>query len=271
MFTYEFLAQILYLGAAAIAACAALAVAAAGLRRLRPLVTAPVVGAAICVLGLQFILSVVAAGAFAMKQIQGIALIAVLANWLMVGCAVAILPGALVVEADLPKKGLTRPQLLAGIVLVLAIAAGMVVFDVLLGGIMEQTPMMDGLLDGPVSMILFLPLALVAAVVEEVIFRGGIQGLTERFLPRLRIGVPLAQRIAIVTASLVWAFGHAGMMLPNGVKETQIFLTGLVLGELRVRGGMRACIAAHLALNGSVLAVQLVGWLVTGDVAWNEV
>ncbi len=268
---YSILAQALFLTCATLASLGAVAVAARNFGRLRGLFTRPVLSLLAAVAGLQIITSSIAVAAFLLGRIEPETLGIFLGNWLLVGIAAATLPGALVVNADLSTGKTGNRELVAGVVFILAIAGGVIVFDHLAGGILEEGPMVSDFLHNPVALGLFLPFALVAAVVEEVIFRGGLQGLLERYLPIVRVPDPVSRRIAILATSAVWAFGHAGMVVPHGVKEAQIFATGLVLGWLRVQGGLRACVLAHLALNGTVVAVQLAGWLVTGNPAWNEV
>ena len=91
--------------------------------------------------------------------------------------------------------------------------------------------------------------SLVGAVVEEVLFRGALQGN----LSGSRVG-PAG---AILITSLVWALGHgATYVQPPGIKETQIFGLGLIFGIMRERHGLRGSLALHLLNNGLVVLLH---------------
>ncbi len=95
--------------------------------------------------------------------------------------------------------------------------------------------------------------ALIMAVVEEVIFRGGLQGSLEN----TRLGRPGA----IILAAALFALGHVGYMEPHGIKETQIFGLAVIFGVVKVRFGLLAAILIHIANN----AVALAGQFLMGD------
>ena len=91
--------------------------------------------------------------------------------------------------------------------------------------------------------------ALLAAVAEEIIFRGVLQ-------PALRsTGLPIVA--AIFLTSLAWAVGHSGYIEPFGVKELQVLGLGLGLGYARWKFGLRGAIGLHLANNASALLLEV--------------
>lgn len=109
----------------------------------------------------------------------------------------------------------------------------------------------EKVLDKSISWLVFVPMALMAAFLEEITFRLGLQGLVARLLARRDPG----GLVAIVVSSIVWALGHAVNVTPHGWKEVHIFVIGIVLGRLMQTHGLRAAIAAHFGLNAlSLLA-----------------
>ena len=99
--------------------------------------------------------------------------------------------------------------------------------------------------------VLALLIGLYHAVLEEVIYRLGVQGfLARRFKLRGRAGW-----IAIVAAAVIWTAGHAGTLDPNWVKMVQIFPLGLALGALFRRYGLEIAILTHAFFN--VLIIPL--------------
>lgn len=101
--------------------------------------------------------------------------------------------------------------------------------------------------DDPLSFLAVCLFAMCAAIMEEIIFRGGLIAL----LRRLRIPTTAA----IVVAAFVFALGHAQYMRPVGVKEVQIFGFALMLGYVRVRHGLNAAIIIHFAHNYVLLMI----------------
>ena len=99
----------------------------------------------------------------------------------------------------------------------------------------------------PLSYFAVCLFAMCAAIMEEIIFRGGLIAL----LRRLRIPTTAA----IVVAAFVFALGHAQYMRPVGVKEVQIFGFALMLGYVRVRHGLNAAIIIHFAHNYVLLMI----------------
>lgn len=104
----------------------------------------------------------------------------------------------------------------------------------------------------PLSSIAFGILGLVAAVLEELTIRLGVQGVLERLLRR----VPGCTWWAIGLASIFWALGHASNTTIPGWKEVQILVLGVFLGTLRVRYGVGATIIAHFSLNAFILVAS---------------
>lgn len=81
-----------------------------------------------------------------------------------------------------------------------------------------------------------------APFLEEIVYRGYLQGLLSRIFHRRAF-------MSVVIPAILWALPHVDKIEPNWVKWGQIFGVGLVLGVVRRRLGLEACIAAHLALN----------------------
>lgn len=83
--------------------------------------------------------------------------------------------------------------------------------------------------------------AVFAAVAEEVLFRGA---LWRAIRVRTR-----SNRAAVWATSILFTLGHAGILAPLGVKETQILILALILASARLRLGLGGCILLHLQLN----------------------
>jgi membrane protease YdiL (CAAX protease family) len=98
---------------------------------------------------------------------------------------------------------------------------------------------------------------LLAVPVEEIIFRGVLQGRLELWSLRRGLGAS----VPIVATSFLWALGHSGIVLPVGLKETQIFFFGLLLGWIRRRWGLTGAMAAHGGLNGFACVAQALQWI----------
>jgi membrane protease YdiL (CAAX protease family) len=94
-----------------------------------------------------------------------------------------------------------------------------------------------------------------AAVLEEVMFRGAIQGFLLRVTRGTRSGIVLSNLLATV----IWTMLHLLNTNAPAVKFSQIAFLGLVFGELARRWGLNSAIAAHLGLNlASILAALAV-------------
>lgn len=85
-----------------------------------------------------------------------------------------------------------------------------------------------------------------AAIAEEVLFRGVIQG----WLSSRRWCGPW---LAILAASALWAALHMANTQPIAPKLIQVFVLGLVLGELTRRYDVETAIIAHAAQNVAAL------------------
>jgi membrane protease YdiL (CAAX protease family) len=80
---------------------------------------------------------------------------------------------------------------------------------------------------------------------EELVFRLGLQnGLTYMFRS-IRYG----HYWAVVVTAAFWSVGHIGSMDPNWVKIAQIFVFGLLLGQMNRRFGVVPCIISHVLFN----------------------
>jgi membrane protease YdiL (CAAX protease family) len=93
----------------------------------------------------------------------------------------------------------------------------------------------------PFEWVFVLGFAVALAIIEEAIYRGGVQQAVEKWSGRPWLG--------IVVASAVWALAHGGYVEPFGVKEFQIFLLGVLIGVAANRHGLRGAIAIHVANN----------------------
>jgi membrane protease YdiL (CAAX protease family) len=100
-------------------------------------------------------------------------------------------------------------------------------------------------LDVQFGFITFLLWLVLAAFIEEATFRLFIQNMLAYFLKKMRLGYLLA----IIIVSVIWAFGHIGMVNPEWVKFTQIFGIGIILGFLMRKQGVESCIIVHAVLN----------------------
>jgi membrane protease YdiL (CAAX protease family) len=93
----------------------------------------------------------------------------------------------------------------------------------------------------------FCCFALLGAVVEEIIFRGVIQGSLEKtFMGRWG---------ALVITSIIFALGHAGYITPHGLKEIHTFGLGMLFGLARYYYGIHTAIVLHFMNN--LIAVVL--------------
>ena len=102
--------------------------------------------------------------------------------------------------------------------------------------------------------VLAVPLACFAgsaAVVEELIFRGGILG----FLLRITRNNTVLAWVFITAVALVWAVLHYPNTTSPFLKIMQIFTLGIALGAMTRQWGLGSAIAGHVTLNiGAVIA-----------------
>ncbi|MGF1573993.1 MAG: lysostaphin resistance A-like protein [Sumerlaeia bacterium] len=98
------------------------------------------------------------------------------------------------------------------------------------------------------ALVAMLFIVLNAAIAEELIFRLGIQKLLQDWFG------PFA---AVLLTSLIFMFGHVGMVEPLGFKETQIFLVSVGFCLLRLRYGIYSSLIAHAFFNSAAIIVQI--------------
>jgi len=144
-------------------------------------------------------------------------------------------PGGLILAA---AAGIPAAVLLTGLnnVVIYALAASGFVFPA------SSAPQLSS--TGPASWVVLLVLSvLVPGIVEELMFRGVIQGAMER------VG---ARASAVVLPALAFALFHADplfLLAPFGA--------GLLLGALRAStGSLAAPIAAHVSLNLTLVVIR---------------
>lgn len=178
----------------------------------------------------------------------------VIGQWLLVLLALAALPGGLLLARRArPRKtdwGTWILTVAVATILVLGLSLIWIVLVSQVVGESEPT-FFDELVESVPGMMILVPIAILAAPVEEAIFRLGLQGQLQ--VLEKRGWCPMWA--TLVVPSAVWALGHAGVFQPHGIKEIQIFLVGLVLGMVYRRHGFGACVAVHLGLNCGALAL----------------
>ncbi len=147
-------------------------------------------------------------------------------------------------EGPHPRFG---PRVLAGFLV--AMAAWNAVFLAFMPHFeMPDTPLKHANLENPVLLHLVGGLALIAPIVEEVIYRGTLQPLLCK-LCRSNLG-------GVLVAGFLWALGHSGMVDPPGFKEFQIMGLALAFGYARLHFGLHASILLHLVNNALVMILQ---------------
>jgi membrane protease YdiL (CAAX protease family) len=93
----------------------------------------------------------------------------------------------------------------------------------------------------PAEFLFVTAFGLIAAIAEEVLYRGGLQRLVLR-----ANGKPA---LAIAVSTITWSLAHSGYTEPHGVKELQMVVLGVVFGVVCHRHGLRAAIVVHAANN----------------------
>jgi membrane protease YdiL (CAAX protease family) len=182
----------------------------------------------------------------------------VLGQWILVFLAVGAFPGGLLVEqrARGSRKSSRWSWFFTVAVATITVLAISMVWILAVSGFISEKPQtfLDELAKSIPGLIILVPIAILAAPVEEAIFRLGMQGQ----LMALEKRGWCPKWATLVIPSTIWALGHAGVVTPHGLKEFQIFLVGLVLGVVYRRHGFGACVAVHLGLNcGALLLVPL--------------
>lgn len=254
---YQFLASVMYLAAAAAVAGVNLMLALSRLRRVWHAVTRQHLAFSAGIVALQLFASILGLALFLLEAIEPILLIAVLANWLILVLALASAPAGLAYLVDhrpdsKPALSMTM-AVFFGTVFVVAFSFGFIALVGLLVDIEAGTDLAP-FLESAGGIVLFIPIAILAAFMEEILFRVGMQGLLLHACARMKC----SPWWAIAATSGVWAIGHAGIMTPHGLKEFQIFVIGLIFGWLAWRYGPRAAILAHLGLNLTGVGAELV-------------
>ncbi len=90
------------------------------------------------------------------------------------------------------------------------------------------------------------------AFAEEIIYRLGLQnGLT--YLWRWS---EHGHHWAVLVTSAFWAAAHIGSLDPNWVKMVQVFVFGLILGQMNRQFGVFPCIVTHVLFNATMFFVS---------------
>jgi len=179
----------------------------------------------------------------------------VLGQWLMLLLGLGSLPGGLILARRM-KKGRNRnwggwtATVVGATVGVLAFSLAWLAVASMLFEPQQNEMLRDASSSLPAFLVI-VPIALLAAPLEEAVFRLGMQGMMES--AEKKGWMPMWA--TLVVPSAVWALGHAGTLTPHGIKEFQIFVVGLVLGLVYRKYGFGACVAVHLGLNLGALAL----------------
>ncbi len=90
------------------------------------------------------------------------------------------------------------------------------------------------------------------AFAEEIIFRLGLQnGLT--YLWRWS---EHGHHWAVLATSTLWTAAYIGSLDPNWVKMVQVFIFGLILGQMNRKLGVIPCIVTHVLFNATMFFVS---------------
>lgn len=112
-------------------------------------------------------------------------------------------------------------------------------------------PLQSITIDRPWEFLAMACIALTAAVLEEVIFRGALLGALLR--------LTRSATAAVLLSSVLFALGHAAYLDVPGIKELQIFGLGVLLGWARMKGGLVWAMRLHLAFNALMVLLSLLG------------
>ncbi|MEK7449709.1 MAG: CPBP family glutamic-type intramembrane protease [Planctomycetota bacterium] len=93
-----------------------------------------------------------------------------------------------------------------------------------------------------------------AAVIEELVFRGGLQA----FLLRLSGNKRPAVIGSIIFVSLLWAGLHIFNTDMPAIKSLQIFIIGIVFSEFTRRSCVESAMAGHIALNFTAVIMYFI-------------
>lgn len=97
------------------------------------------------------------------------------------------------------------------------------------------------------GMLVFVHLAVTSAIQEEVILRHYLMARLAVLFARA--GVARGDQLAILVTAVLFAMLHAGLVEPEWLKFTQIFVLAVVLGLAQRRYGLGAAILLHLGFN----------------------
>lgn len=192
--------------------------------------------------------------AFALLSGNDAALALAGGNVMMFLFALIVLPAGLCLNAPSEKK--TTPKIVAlvgliGGVVALAISIALLqVLDLFID--LTHGEVLDPLMESDRALIGFSLIALMAAPLEEIVFRMGAQSGLEAVCEKFGV----SKWCAIIAVAGFFALGHAGMIDPNGIKEVQILAVGCIFGYLKIQYGLSAAILAHLVLNASTLVIE---------------
>ncbi len=131
----------------------------------------------------------------------------------------------------------------------------MMVFSVVL--FLLTNPAVGAAFDSPEALsagVSFTALLVVVAISfsEEIVFRLGLQnGLTYVWRDS-RYG----HHWAVLATSAFWSIAHIGSLQPDWVKLVQVFVFGLVLGQMNRRFGVLPCIVTHVLFNVTTVFVS---------------
>jgi len=86
---------------------------------------------------------------------------------------------------------------------------------------------------------------------EEIVFRLGLQNALTYLWRSSRYG----HLLAVIIVSAFWSIGHIGAIDPDWVKFVQVFVFGLMLGQLNQMYGVLPCMISHSLFNVSMAAI----------------
>jgi len=80
---------------------------------------------------------------------------------------------------------------------------------------------------------------------EEIAFRLGLQNALTYWWRKSRFG----HHWAVLCTTSLWSIAHIGVVDPEWAKLAQIFVFGLLLGQMNRRFGVAPCVIAHVLFN----------------------
>ena len=84
---------------------------------------------------------------------------------------------------------------------------------------------------------------------EEIVFRLGLQNGLTYLWRSSRYG----HLWAVLVTTAFWSVAHIGSLEPNWVKFVQVFVFGLILGQVNRRYGIVPCIVIHVLFNATMV------------------